>query len=65
MDNTAHIVIFNSTVSEVWGVGSFQATTPGIYEFFCDYLVSNGMFGYLVVLPNPYCTANPSSCGLS
>jgi plastocyanin len=65
MDNTVHVVVFNDNASEIWGVGSFQATTPGIYEFFCHYHVSNGMFGYLIVLPNSYCTANPSSCGLS
>jgi plastocyanin len=65
MDNTVHVVNFNFTsgASEVWGVGSFQATQPGIYEFFCHYHVSNGMFGYLVVLPNPYCQTSPSSCG--
>ena len=67
MTNTVQVVNFNFSggVSEVWGVGSFQATTPGIYEFFCHYHVSNGMFGYLVVLPNPYCTSSPTSCGLS
>jgi plastocyanin len=67
MDNTGHVVSFNATSgqSEIWGLGSFQATTPGIYMFFCDYHVSNGMFGYLVVLPNSYCGANPTSCGLS
>lgn len=64
MDNTVHVVVFNSTVAEVWGVGSFQATTPGIYEFFCHYHVSNGMFGYLIVLPNSYCNANAAACGL-
>jgi plastocyanin len=49
--------------TELWGIGAFQVTTPGIYEFFCHYHVSNGMFGYLVVLPNAYCTSNPSACG--
>ena len=51
----------NATV-EIWGIGAFQATTPGVYEFFCHYHVSNGMFGYLIVLPNGYCSSNPGSC---
>jgi plastocyanin len=46
-----------------YGIAAFQATTPGIYEFFCHYHVSNGMFGYLIVLPNSACNASPSSCG--
>jgi plastocyanin len=67
VDNMVHINFDNesSGVVEVWGIGSFQATTPGIYEFFCHYHVSNGMFGYVVVLPNAYCTSNPSSCGIT
>ena len=67
IDNQVHIVVFNSTsgTSEVWGIGEFQASVPGIYEFFCHYHVSNGMFGYLIVLPNSYCTSNPSSCGVT
>ena len=48
----------------IWGIGAFQATQPGIYEFFCHYHVSNGMFGYLVVLPNAYCTTNAAACGV-
>ncbi len=47
-----------------WGIAAFRATTPGIFEFLCHYHVSNGMFGYLTVLPNSACSANPSSCGL-
>ena len=54
-----------SGTTEIWGIGAFQATQPGIYEFFCHYHVSNGMFGYLVVLPNAYCTTDPSACGVS
>jgi hypothetical protein len=50
--------------SESQGIGAFWATTPGVYEFFCKYHVSNGMFGYLIVLPNLYCNSNPSTCGL-
>src|SRR5579875_814655 len=42
-------------IVEIFGVGAFQASTPGVFEFFCDYHVSNGMFGYLVVLPNAAC----------
>ena len=70
VDNTVHFVnttaaAINSTVTEIWGIGSFQATTPGVYEFFCHYHVSNGMFGYLVVLPNAYCGTNPKECGVN
>ncbi|MGI0080556.1 MAG: hypothetical protein ACRECH_13145 [Nitrososphaerales archaeon] len=53
---------------EAWGIGAFQATTPGIYEYFCHYHVSNGMFGYLIVLPNSYCSAsatNAKACGVT
>jgi len=52
-------------VSETQGIGAFRATTPGVYIFFCRYHVSNGMFGYLVVLPNAYCNSNPTSCGIT
>jgi hypothetical protein len=51
-----------------WSIGAFQATTPGIYEYLCHYHVSNGMFGYLIVLPNAYCSANASAaaaCGIT
>ena len=54
------------TSAEAWGIGAFQANTPGIYEYFCHYHVSNGMFGYLIVLPNSYCSAsatNAKACG--
>ena len=61
-DNTSAAAINASTI-EIWGIGSFQASTPGVYEYFCHYHVSNGMFGYLVVLPNAYCGQNPSACG--
>jgi plastocyanin len=48
-----------------WGIAAFQATTPGTYEYFCHYHVSNGMFGYITVLPNAYCSSHASSCGIS
>jgi len=54
-----------SGTAEVYGIGAFQASTPGVFEFFCDYHVSNGMFGYLVVIPNAYCTANAAACGIT
>jgi hypothetical protein len=50
--------------SESQGIGAFWATQPGIYEFFCHYHVANGMFGYLIVLPNAYCNTHASACGL-
>jgi plastocyanin len=52
-------------VCETQGIGAFQATTPGVYEFFCHYHVSNGMYGWLIVLPNAYCNNDPTACGLS
>lgn len=66
VDNMVHVVQFNFTaaVSEVWGIGAFQVSTPGIYEFFCHYHVSNGMFGYLIVLPNAYCNTHAAACGV-
>lgn len=54
-----------NATAEVFGIGAFQATTPGVFEFFCKYHVSNGMFGYIVVLPNAYCTANAADCGVT
>ena len=70
VDNMVHFVnttaaAINSTKTEIWGIGSFQASVPGVYEYFCHYHVSNGMFGYLVVLPNAYCDTNPTGCGLN
>jgi plastocyanin len=69
VDNMVHFV--NTTAAaialgatETWGDGAFQATTPGVYEFFCHYHVSNGMFGYLIVLPNAYCNTNPKVCNI-
>jgi plastocyanin len=64
VDNAFHIVNQSATVQSVWSIGSFRATIPGIYEYFCYYHVSNGMFGYIVVLPNSYCIAHASACGL-
>jgi plastocyanin len=66
VDNKVHVNVFNASsgMSEVWGIGAFQAVQPGIYEFICHYHVSNGMFGYLIVLPNAYCNSHPSSCGI-
>ncbi|HYB04212.1 MAG TPA: hypothetical protein VED17_07110 [Nitrososphaerales archaeon] len=55
----------NATSSEVWGVGAFQASYAGVYQFTCIYHVANGMFGYLVVLPNAYWDTNATACGLS
>lgn len=70
VDNQVHFdnvssAELNSGNSELWGIGAFQATSPGIYEFFCHYHVSNGMFGYLVVLPNTYCVTHASACNVA
>lgn len=67
VDNQVHLNYDNETsgVVGIWGIGAFQVTQPGIYEFFCHYHVSNGMFGYLIVLPNAYCTTNAAACGIT
>lgn len=70
VDNQAHFDNVSSAMQstgsiEMWGIGAFQATAPGIYEFFCHYHVSNGMFGYLVVLPNSYCVTHASACNVA
>ena len=67
INNVVYINAFNASapLAEVYGMGAFQATTPGVFEYFCDYHVSNGMFGYLVVLPNAYCNSNAQACGIS
>jgi plastocyanin len=69
IDNMVHFInttsaAINSGSTEIWGDATFQATTPGIYEFFCHYHVSNGMFGYLIVLPNAYCNTDASVCNI-
>lgn len=67
VDNQVHFdhINMSSGAVEIWGIGAFQATQPGIYEFICHYHVSNGMYGYLIVLPNAYCNSNPSACGIT
>lgn len=58
----------NSPGVKVWGTpgnvtatGSFVAKYSGIFEYFCIYHVSLGMFGYLIVLPNEAYTGSSSS----
>lgn len=65
VDNTFHFNYETSTNDGTWSIGSFQASIAGIYEYFCYYHVSNGMFGYIIVLPNTYCNQHPSTCGTS
>jgi hypothetical protein len=62
VDNMFHFIAENATEDSTWSIGSFRASIPGIYEYFCYYHVSNGMFGYLVVLPNTYCNNHASAC---
>lgn len=61
VDNMFHFIADNGTEVSMWSVGSFRASTPGIFEFYCYYHVSNGMWGYLVVLPNTYCNTSAGS----
>lgn len=63
-DNTSTAAVNAGTVA-MWGIGAFQATQPGIYEYFCHYHVSNGMFGYMIVLPNSYCNTHASACNIA
>ena len=62
IDNTFHLISENGVANEAWSIASFQATIPGVFEYFCYYHVSNGMFGYLVVLPNTYCNTHSTAC---
>jgi len=62
VDNSFHVDTQNASVQATWSIASFRATIPGIFEFFCYYHVSNGMFGYLIVLPNTYCNAHAAVC---
>jgi len=62
VDNDFHFISENGTYNAVWSIASFRASIPGIFEYFCYYHVSNGMFGYLVVLPNTYCNSHASAC---
>ena len=70
VDNQLHVDNASASAqaagsTEIWGIGAFQATAPGIYEYFCHYHVSNGMFGYLIVLPNAYCATHASACNVA
>jgi plastocyanin len=62
VDNMFHFIHETSTSDAVWSIASFRASIPGIFEYFCYYHVSNGMFGYLIVLPNTYCNTHSSAC---
>jgi plastocyanin len=62
VDNSFHFVHEDGTYNAVWSIASFRASIPGIFEYFCYYHVSNGMFGYLIVLPNTYCNSHASAC---
>jgi plastocyanin len=50
-NNSPGVKVFG-TPGNITGTGSFVATYPGIFEYFCVYHVALGMFGYLIVLPN-------------
>jgi plastocyanin len=62
VDNMFHPIAENASEDSTWSIGSFRATTPGIFEYYCYYHVSNGMFGYLIVLPNTYCNNHSAAC---
>jgi hypothetical protein len=62
VDNMFHFVQENATYDATWSIASFRATIPGIFEYYCYYHVSNGMFGYLIVLPNTYCNTHTAAC---
>jgi len=62
VDNMFHFIQENATYDATWSIASFRATIPGTFEFYCYYHVSNGMFGYLIVLPNTYCNTHTAAC---
>jgi plastocyanin len=62
VDNQFHFIHENGTANAVWSIASFRASIPGIFEFYCYYHVSNGMFAYLIVLPNTYCNTHTAAC---
>ena len=62
VDNMFHFISENGVSNSVWSIAEFRATIPGIYEYYCYYHVSNGMFGYLIVLPNTYCNNHSTAC---
>jgi plastocyanin len=48
--NNSPSVTITGSAGNLAGVGSFVATTPGVYKFVCVY--HRYMYGFLVVLPN-------------
>jgi len=62
VDNMFHFVSETSSYDAVWSIASFRASISGIFEYYCYYHVSNGMFGYLIVLPNTYCNTHAADC---
>jgi len=62
VDNSFHLIAENASEDSTWSIASFRASIPGIFEYYCYYHVSNGMFGYLIVLPNTYCNNHSSAC---
>jgi plastocyanin len=48
--NNSPGVTITGSAGNLTGVGSFVATSPGVYRFLCVY--HRFMYGYLVVLPN-------------
>jgi plastocyanin len=62
VDNQFHFIHEDGTYNAVWSIASFRASITGIFEFYCYYHVSNGMFGYLIVLPNTYCNTHAAAC---
>ncbi len=62
VDNQFHFVSESASYDAVWSTASFRASIAGIFEFYCYYHVSNGMFGYIIVLPNTYCNVHSAAC---
>jgi plastocyanin len=62
VDNQFHFIQENASEDSTWSIASFRASVPGIFEYFCYFHVSNGMFGYLIVLPNTYCNNHVAAC---
>ena len=47
-----NVALNDAANCNLWSTGSFVATVPGVYKYFCFYHQVVGMFGYLTVLPN-------------
>ena len=60
-DQTPCSSVLHGTVGNLTGVLGFTVTSPGIFRFYDHYTQSEGMYGYIVVLPNSAYVTNSTS----